>query len=166
MILQDESKSDQHGGFGASVCLSVPDLQSSPAESPTARFLSTFRGQSVPFYRKTPFLAERSSATNRKIFSEFDKPDFLQFVQSGGLIHDTLFRFGTVFVVKRHALLDCLSLLVSSTTGLTIAKRFQSKLSQPKLSLVHHDSQSAHTQSQLQQARTNSESSSAGPMHR
>ncbi|KAJ7578770.1 hypothetical protein C8J56DRAFT_965854, partial [Mycena floridula] len=45
-------------------------------------------------------------------------------------------------VVKRHALLDCLSLLVSSTTGLTITKLFQSKLSRPKLSLVHHDTRS------------------------
>ncbi|KAJ7578875.1 hypothetical protein C8J56DRAFT_897848 [Mycena floridula] len=92
----------------------------------------------------------RSSATNREIFSEFDKPNFLQFVQSGGLIHDTLFRFGTVFVVKRHALLDCLSLLVSSTTGLTIAKRFRSKLSQPKLSLVHHDRCALETQDKAQ----------------
>ncbi|KAJ7578839.1 hypothetical protein C8J56DRAFT_1170124 [Mycena floridula] len=71
--------------------------------------------RSLPKY--TTFIDDwafkRFFATNREIFSEFDKPNFLQFVQSGGLIHDTLFHFGTVLVVKRHVLSDCLSLLVS-----------------------------------------------------
>ncbi|KAJ7578820.1 hypothetical protein C8J56DRAFT_1059661 [Mycena floridula] len=55
------------------------------AESAASRFLSAFHGH--PF-RKTPFLRAhtRSTATNRKIFSEFHKPNFFQFMQSDGLI--------------------------------------------------------------------------------
>ncbi|KAJ7578865.1 hypothetical protein C8J56DRAFT_967006 [Mycena floridula] len=111
--------------FGASVCLYVPNPQSSRAESAASRFLSTFHRPSEKHHSCEYYTIPR------QIHDLHGRLGSHEFVQSGGLIHDTLFCFGTVLVVKRHAHLDCLSLLVSSTTGLTIAK-----LSRPKLSLI------------------------------
>ncbi|KAJ7578778.1 hypothetical protein C8J56DRAFT_1059625 [Mycena floridula] len=107
-ILQDESKSDQHGSFGASACLSAEsavitrrisnlsfslDFSRPGCPIPSEKHHSSpSTALSLPKYTTSidDWACTRSSATNHEIFSEFDKPNFLQFVQSGGLICYTL----------------------------------------------------------------------------